>query len=187
MSMLILGIVIWGLIHFIPAVAVDFRSGMIKRFGIPVYKGVFALLVIAALFFVIQGWKVASAQPVFVAPEWGSHVTIVLSFFAFILFFAPYINNSISRFLRHPQLLGVSLGSLGHLFSNGEARSIVLFAGFSVWALAEIYLLNRRDGTWARPAADMPTANIRLLLTAIGFFAMFMYTHIWLFGVSAVP
>ncbi len=187
MSLLILGIVIWSLIHFIPAVAVDFRSGLVQRFGLPVYKGVFGLVAIGALLLIIHGWQAASIQPVFVPPGWGAYATIVLCFFTFILLFAPYMENSFSRLLRHPQLTGVFLWGLGHLFSSGEARSVVLFAGFAGWALLEIFLINRRNGAWTKPAPASLLANIRLVLTGTGFFALFMYLHSWLFGVGAVP
>ena len=187
MSLLILGIVTWSVIHFIPAVAVDFRSGLVQRFGLPVYKGVFGLIAISALLVIIHGWKAASVQPVFEPPVWGAYITIVLCYFAFILLFAPYMENSFSRLLRHPQLTGALLWGLGHLFSSGEARSVVLFAGFSVWALLEIFLINRRDGAWTRPAPASMMANLRLILAGTGFFALFMYMHSWLFGVGAVP
>lgn len=187
MSLLILGIATWSLIHFIPAVAVDFRSGLVQRFGLPVYKGVFGLIAIGALLLIIYGWKAASVLPVFEPPGWGAYVTIVLCYFAFILFFAPYMENSFSRLLRHPQLSGALLWGLGHLFSSGEARSVVLFAGFSVWALLEIFLINRRDGAWTRPAPASMMANLRLILAGTGFFALFMYMHSWLFGAGAVP
>lgn len=187
MSFLILGIVIWSVFHFVPAVAVSFRAGLVQRLGLATYKGIFALVTIGALLLIIYGWKSASIEPVFVPPPWGVYPTVGLTLVTFILFFAPYIDNSISRLLRHPQLFGVILFGIGHLFTNGEARSVVLFGGFTLWAILEISLLNRRDGAWKKPDPASPTANIRLLLTGIGFFAMFMYLHSWLFGVGAVP
>jgi uncharacterized membrane protein len=187
MSLLISGILIWSLIHFIPSLAVNLRSGLVQRFGLVVYKGVFGLVAIASLMLVVNGWKAASSQVVFVPPDWFGHITIILNLFAFILFFAPYMANSFSRFIRHPQLTGVLLWGVGHLCYTGELRSVVLFAGFSIWAIAEIILINRRKGPWTRPAAASLMANFRLVLAGIGFFAIFMYLHSWLFGVGAVP
>ena len=187
MSLLISGIVIWSLIHFIPSLAVNFRSGLVQRFGMVAYKGVFGLVAIGALLLIIKGWKAASVQPVFTPPSWGALVTVILAYFTFVLLFAPYMANSFSRFLRHPQLCGVFLWGLGHLFSSGEARAVVLFAGFAVWALLEIIFINRRAGAWNRPQQASLMANIRLLLTGTGFFAIFLYTHNWLFGVGALP
>jgi hypothetical protein len=49
---------------------------------------------------------------------------------AFILFAASAMATSIKRFVRHPQLTGVLLWALAHLFSNGDGRSLVLFGVF---------------------------------------------------------
>jgi uncharacterized membrane protein len=103
-------------------------------------------------------------------------------FLAFVLFFAPYLKNSFSQYLRHPQLAGILLFGLGHLFSNGEIRSVILFGGLGVWGLVQMILLNRRDGAWEKPGPATVMQNFRLLLTGFGFFAMFVYTHGWLFG-----
>ena len=187
MNLLIFGIVVWSLIHFIPAVAFNFRSGLVQRLGPAVYKGIFGLTAIGALLCVIHGWKAASVVPVFKPPAWGPYVTLVMTFLAFVLLFAPYMENSYRRVLRHPQLAGVYLWGLGHLFSNGEARALILFVGFAVWALLETQLINRRDGAWTKPAPASLMSNVRLVLTGTGFFAIVMYLHSWLFGVTALP
>jgi uncharacterized membrane protein len=187
MTMLIIGIVIWSLIHFIPTAANDIRASLVESIGPSVYKIVFVLVSIGSLMFVIVGWNVASIEPLYTLPQWGPYVTIAFMLVAFVMIFAPYLENSISHFVRHPQLLGVALWGVGHLFYNGEARSVVLFGGFAIWALVQTLLLNRRDGPWERPDLASFAFNVRLLLTGAGFYAMFMYTHEWIFGVGPVP
>ena len=187
MTYLVVAVILWSLIHFIPASAVEFRAGLIKRFGLPAYKGLFSVLAGGALLLIIFNWGSASIKPLFVPPSWGAWLTIASSLLAFILFFAPYIDNNLRRLIRHPQLTGVVVWGLGHLFANGEARSLVLFGGLAVWAVLQIILLNRRDGAWQKPQPAPALADVRLLLTGVGFFAIFMYTHAWLFGVGPVP
>jgi len=187
MSLLILGILIWSLAHFIPSTAVNFRNGMVQRFGMVPYKGMFGAAIIISLLCIIFAWKAASVEPVYTPPDWGAYVTVALTLIAFILLFAPYMDNSFRRALRHPQLCGVFLWALGHLCSSGEARAVVLFGGFAIWALLEIFLINRRDGAWSKPAPASFIANIRLVLTGAGFFALFLFMHNWLFGVGALP
>jgi uncharacterized membrane protein len=186
MLYLTIAIVVWSLIHFIPATAVNFRAGLVRRLGLPVYKGLFALVAIGALLLIIKGWKTATPEVVFTAPLWGPYVTIALSLLASICFFAPYIDSNVRRLVRHPQLTGVLLWAIGHLLANGEARAVVLFGGFAAWALLEMALLNRRDGAWARPGAVPHTADLRLAIAGIGFFAIFLYLHGWLFGVDPI-
>jgi len=186
MTLLILGIVIWSLIHFFPAVAVNFRSGLVARFGKAGYRAVFALVAFGALLLIIRGWKAAPLHSVYAAPSWGVYATIACMLVAFVLLFAPYLPSSVSRFLRHPQLAGVFVFGIGHLFANGEARSLLLFGGFAAWALLEMFLLNRRDGAWKKPDPKAPKANLRLVLTGIGFFAIVLFLHGWLFGVDVM-
>jgi uncharacterized membrane protein len=187
MTLLVLGVVIWSLVHFMPAIAVDLRTSLVSSFGVAVYKILFALVSIASLMFIIVGWKAASVQGLFVAPAWGAYVTVFLTFLGFVLIFAPYLENSFSRIIRHPQLAAVVLWGVGHVFYNGEARSVVLFAGLAGWALVQMILINRRDGAWNKPEPASISSNIRLILTGVGFFALFLYTHGWLFGVGPVP
>jgi len=186
MTYLIAAIVVWSLIHFIPAGAVQFRSGLVERLGVTAYKGLFALVAFAALLLIISKWKSASVSLVYAPPSWGPYLTIALNLVAFILLFAPYIRNSLSHYIRHPQLLGVAVWGIGHLFSNGEARALALFGGFALWAALQIVLLNRRDGTWTKPQAASVKSNIRLLLAGLGFFILVLYLHGSLFGADPV-
>jgi uncharacterized membrane protein len=185
-TFLIVAIIVWSLIHFIPAGAVAFRAGLVRRLGVPVYRAIFAVVAFAALLLIISSWKSASATQFYAPPSWGPYVTIVFSLAAFILLFAPYIRNSLSRLIRHPQLLGVVVWGVGHLLSNGEARSIVLFGGFAIWAVLQIILLNRRDGVWIKPQPAPLLSSLRLLVTGLGFFILVLYLHGTLFGVDPV-
>ena len=100
---------------------------------------------------------------------------------------APYLQNNLKRMIRHPQLTGMLLWGVGHVLATGQVRSLVLFGGLGVWALIEMILINRRNGAWTRPDS-VPWVNaLRLVLAGLGFFAVFMFTHVELFGVSPVP
>ena len=186
MSSLVFALVIWSLIHFIPATAVNFRASLVQRLGPMAYRVIFALVAIGALLLLVHGWKTAGIQPVYTPPSWGPYAAIGLSLLASFCFFAPYISNNLRRVVRHPQLAGVLLWAIGHLLANGEARSVVLFGGFAVWAWLEMNLINRRDGAWTTPAPAPFSADLRLAIASIGFYALIMYSHLWLFGVDPV-
>jgi uncharacterized membrane protein len=187
MSLLIAGILIWSVMHFLPALDPEFRKNLIARMGEPPYKGVFGLLMLAAIGLIILGWRATTAVDFYIAPEWGVYPAFVLMLATFILFFSPYIRNSFSRMIRHPQLTGVILGCVGHLLASGTNRSVIFFGGFAVWSIIEIALLNRRNGPWEKPEPAPISANVRLILTGLGFFALFLFTHLWLFDVSPIP
>jgi uncharacterized membrane protein len=182
MTKLVLGVLLWSVTHLAPGVLPGFKSKAVARLGENGYKGIFTLLMVVAIYLMISGWKAAVPEIVYLPPAWGRHVTALLVLVAFILFFAPYPPNNIKRLLRHPQLAGVALWGIGHLLANGESRSIALFGGMALWAIAEVLFINRRDGAWDRPV-PVPARNDALLIAGgIVAYAVVAASHQWLFG-----
>jgi uncharacterized membrane protein len=188
MTRLVIGVVIWILVHFIPALAPDFKKTMIARFGEYSYKGGFTLLMVVSLYLIISGWSsLTPVEPdvlaeVYTAPDWGGHAAAILVLIGFVLFFAPYPPNNFKRFLRHPQLIGFACWGIGHLLAVGTARSIVLFGGLTAWAIVEVILINKRDGEWRKPARAPFRNDVALLAFGVLLYLAFLYTHHLLFG-----
>ncbi|MDH3941610.1 MAG: NnrU family protein, partial [Xanthomonadales bacterium] len=88
MIKLVLGVLLWSVMHFIPAIAVDFRKSLISKVGEKPYKGIFALLMVFSLYLVISGWKASIPESIYLPPVWGRHLTSLLVLVAFILFIA---------------------------------------------------------------------------------------------------
>ncbi len=187
MSYLILGVLIWSLLHFVPAVPLGLRAKLIERTDEVVYKGLFAVVMVGSALLMILGWKSTTAEMAFTPPKWASTLNLFLMFVTSILFLAPYVRNNLRRIIRHPQLTGVLLWGVGHILATGQVRSLVFFGGMGVWAVIEMLLINRRDGAWTKPDSVPGMSDFRLLLAGLGFFAVFMFTHVKLFGVSPVP
>ncbi len=184
MTKLVLGVLLWSVMHFIPAVAADFRNKLVSGIGEKPYKGIFALAMVLALYLVISGWKATIPEFVYLPPAWGRHLTALLVLISFILFIAPYHATNLKRYLRHPQLSGVALWGFAHLLANGEGRSIVLFGGLALWAVAEIILLNRRDGAWVKPDPVPRKKDLILLVAGFTTYLIVALAHQWLFGFS---
>jgi len=184
MTKLLLGVLLWSVVHFIPALAVDFRRNLISKLGENPWKGLFTLLMALAIYLVISGWKSTIPESVYLPPDWGRHITSLLVLAAFVLFLAPYPATNIKRVLRHPQLTGLACWGIGHLLANGEARSIVLFGGLAAWAIIEMLLLNRRDGAWVKPDPAPRKNDIMLGIAGLAVYCVFALSHQWLFGVS---
>jgi uncharacterized membrane protein len=190
MTRLVLGLLLWSVVHFVPGIAANFKKSLISRFGENPYKGVFALLMVVALYLIISGWQ--SMTPVapevleliFTPPDWGVYVAGLLVLIGFILFLAPYPRNNFRRIMRHPQLVGVVSFGVGHLFAVGTARAIVLFAGLTIWAIIEIVLINRRDGEWIKPARVPFNKDASMVLFSVLVYMAFLYTHHMMFGGS---
>ncbi|MDH3787755.1 MAG: NnrU family protein [Xanthomonadales bacterium] len=184
MIKLVLGVLLWSVMHFIPAIAVDFRKSLISKVGEKPYKGIFALLMVFSLYLVISGWKASIPESIYLPPVWGRHLTSLLVLVAFILFIASHHATNLKRIIRHPQLSGVALWGIAHLLANGEARSIVLFGGLALWAIIEIILLNRRDGAWVKPDPVPRKKDIILLVAGFTTYIIVALSHQWLFGFS---
>lgn len=184
MTKLALGVLLWSFAHFLPSLFADPRRKLVERFGENAYKGLFLLLTVLAIYLIVSGWKAAVPESVYLPPAWGRHVTALLMLIGLVLFFAPYPPNNIRRLLRHPQLTGVVLWGAGHLLANGELRSVILFGGFTAWALAEMLLINRRDGTWTRPAPAPRRNDVLLVAGGILVYVALAASHRWLFGFS---
>jgi len=190
MTRLVLGLLIWSVVHFIPGLAANFKKSLVNRIGENPYKGVFALLMVFALYLIISGWRsMTPVEPevlemIFTPPEWGVYVAGLLVLIGFILFLAPYPPNNFKRIMRHPQLIGVVSFSVGHLFAVGTARAIALFAGLTIWAIIEIVLINRRDGEWVKPARAPFKRDASMVLFSVLVYMAFLYTHHLMFGGS---
>jgi uncharacterized membrane protein len=190
MTRLVLGLLLWSVVHFIPGLAGDFRKNLINRFGENPYKGIFALLMVVALYLMISGWQSMTPmapdvlEMIFTPPEWGVYAAGLLVLIGFILFLAPYPPNNFKRILRHPQLIGVVSFSVGHLFAVGTVRAIVLFAGLGIWAVIEIVLINRRDGEWVKPATAPIKKDVALVVFSVLVYMAFLFTHHLVFGGS---
>lgn len=182
MTRLALGVLLWSVVHFFPAVAAGLKKSLVNRIGEYPYKGIFTLITVLSLYLIVTGWQSTAAVEIYAIPDWGGHAAAVLTLFAFILFFAPYPPNNFKRIIRHPQLIGTALWGLGHMLSNGDSRSVVLFGGMTAWAIVEIVLINRRDRDWTKPARVSLLKDFSLILFSILVFTVVLFTHHMVFG-----
>ncbi|MEE4661062.1 MAG: NnrU family protein [Halieaceae bacterium] len=183
MSMLITGVLLWSLLHFVPAGLPAQRAAAVNTLGEGAYKGIFAVLMLAALAAIIFGWRSATPSVIYTPPPALRPVAVVLTLIGFVLMAAANHPTRIGRVVRHPQLTGVLLWAIAHLLANGDSRSLVLFGGFSVWCVVMIAFINRRDGAWEKPAPPSWTAEIVGVVLGLGVGAAVMWAHPWIAGV----
>lgn len=159
---------------------------MIEKLGLGPYKGLFALLILSSVVLIVLGWRSTLPQDIYFPPPWGRHVTFTLVLLTFILFAAAKRETNIKRVLRHPQLTGLVLWGIGHLFANGDDRSLVLFTTLGLWAILEMITINRRDGAWQKPE-PVPMRND--VITVIGgcmVYVVVMFAHPYFTGMNLI-
>ena len=152
MSLLVAGLVLFIALHLIPS-APKLRLALVERLGDKPYRGVFAVIALVSLGAIVWGFSNAPLDPLYAPALWGRHVAFGVVPVAVVLFAAANMPTHIRAWLRHPMLVGLLLWALAHLLANGEARSVVLFGGFAVFAVVELVSMAARA---KKPPADPP-------------------------------
>lgn len=187
MTLLIAGVVLWSVSHLFPAAAPGARANLAAKFGEGPYKGLFALDIILALVLIVLGWKAATPTLIYAAPLYGSPVPSIFLVIAILLFVTSRAPNNLKRYIRHPQLSAVLFWGTGHLLTNGDSRSLVLFGGLTFWAALQIVFINKRDGQWKKTDSVPILKDVITVIVAVAVFVGLLYFHESLFGVAPIP
>lgn len=190
MGYLLLGLVLFLGAHSLPMHA-GRRAALKQKLGEATYKALFSVVSLAGIVLIVVGYEIArKASPgiLYDPPSWTRHLTMVLMLPVFILLFATYLPGRIKRAVKHPMILAVKIWAFAHLLANGDAASVLLFAAFLVWAVADRISLKRRQ---ADLAGDAPAGNSRNDLAAIAggllTYGLFVWKlHEFLIGVPLV-
>ncbi len=183
MALLIAGLLLFTLVHLLPAAAPGTRDNLAGKLGDNAYRALFSVVILVSLVVIVFGWKAATPAAIYAPPFGGGPITSAVIFFAFVLFVTSKARTNYRRFVRHPLMMAVILWSVAHLLVNGDSRSVVLFGGLGIWAVVEIILCNKRDGEWQKPAVVAFSADVIVAVIAGVAFAIFFYLHKALFGV----
>ena len=186
MVLLVLGILLFAGVHFVPSLAPGLKASWLARLGENGYKGTFSVLLLASFALIITGWR--SAQPEFLYTPSPAlrHPAMGLLLIAFLLMVVSSRSSRLSLMIRHPQLSGVTLWGIAHLLLNGDSRSLVLFGGMAVWAVLEMIAINRRDGAWVKGVAPSWGTELVNLIIAVVVVGVVVYIHPWLSGMPVV-
>ena len=187
MIVIFAGLILWYFLHFLPATKPRFRSKLIKGIGPNIYAGGFALGLVGSIALMALGWRSADQWSLYVLPQWSALPGLVLVIIGTILFgfgFDKNMKTNLKRWIRHLQLTGMLLWSLGHLILNGDNRSVLLFGGLGLWALIMRVLIDRRDGAWIKPGRVPFGREFMPAIVALGFVAGFVFGHPYLSGVA---
>lgn len=186
MTLLILGVLLFAGVHFIPSLAPGLKANWVGRMGENGYKGIFTLLLFGAFALMITGWR--GAQPTYLympSPELR-HLAMLLLLLAFLLMVVSSRKSRLALLVRHPQLTGVTLWGVAHLLLNGDSRSLVLFGGMAAWAIGEMIAINRREGAWVKSDAPSWGAELVTLVITLVVVGVVIYIHPWIAGMPVI-
>ncbi len=166
MTMLLLAASIWIGIH-LGLAGTTLRDAVVRRMGDLAFRGVFSLLSVVAIVFLVRSWGSASTALLWVAPGWLRFVLAAVMLPAFVLFAGSVMvpnptmvgvpaeaPRGMIRVTRHPMLWSFAIWALVHMLGNGDTASLVFFGSFLVTALAgmpsiDAKLARRDKAEWA--------------------------------------
>ncbi len=150
MALLIIAALIWLGIH-IGVAGTPLRDVLVTRIGEGPFRGMFSLLSILAIVFLVWSWSAAWTTPLWYAPSWLRWALVAVMLVAFVLFVGSVSRSNptmvsgetamaqppmgIHRVTRHPMLWSFALWAAVHIIGNGDSAAFVFFGTFLVTAL----------------------------------------------------
>ena len=182
MALLILGLVLWTVPHWLKR----FAPGLRHRLGNP-GKGLIALLIVASIFLMGRGYRMADVIPVWEPPAFMVHITNLLMLVAFFIFATAHTKGRLRGWTRHPMLISVKVWAFAHLLVNGDLASIILFGGLLAWAVVSVILINRASPDWTRPEPGPASRDLLLVIITLVVFVAAAAIHYYVFGIWPFP
>lgn len=171
MTLLVLGLALWIVPHWLKRLVPDLRAGWGDK-----AKGPLALAMVLGIVLMVLGYRAADG-----AFLWGRSPAMVginnlLMLASVYLFAAAGMKTAIARKMRHPMLWATVLWAASHLLVNGDVPSFVLFGGIGVWALVSMALINRA-GPWVPPPAKPAKFEAMALAGSLLFYGALAGVH----------
>jgi uncharacterized membrane protein len=140
--LLIIGLVIFFAIHFVPSTPL--KTGIVGRIGTDKYKIVFSLASFLGLALIIYGFSLSTFVPLWEPLPWGRAAALMIMPVGLILLVAANMPNNLRRLVRHPMLLGITLWGGSHLAANGDLASTLIFASFAGFSIIDFVLVTNQ-------------------------------------------
>ncbi|MBB4006420.1 NnrU family protein [Allorhizobium taibaishanense] len=191
MLILIIGLIIFPVLHLMPTFAPRQHDALVARFGANRWRGIFSVISLIGLALVVYGYSISPFIDVWYPPKGMTHLTLTLMLFAVICLVASLMPaGHIATKTKHPMVLSVKIWALAHLLSNGDLRSILLFGTFLAWGVITRISLKRRERAGLLTRAPFVSAKYDLYAVVIGlvaYVAIVLKLHELLIGVSPLP
>ncbi len=181
--LLALCVALFAAVHLLPtapALKARLAAACGRAWG-PLYGAAASLGLIA----IILAYRASPLVAVYDPPSWGRWVTVPAMAVAFMLFGIFLFRGRARLALRYPFALAVMVWGTAHLFVNGDAAGLILFAGMALYGLAH-FVLGWASGI--RPEGA-PRAGHDLMgpLAGLALFAIMVQLHGAIIGVPVMP
>ena len=142
MGILIIGLIAFGAIHLFSMLAPEARDRLKARLGEGAFKGIYSLVSLAGLGFIVWGYSLTHSDPeapsLYIPADWSRHATMLLVLLGFISLGAFHGKGYLKLWLQQPMSVGVALWAFAHLLANSLLADVLLFGFFFLYALLDI-------------------------------------------------
>ncbi|MEM7302445.1 MAG: NnrU family protein [Pseudomonadota bacterium] len=190
MIWLILGLILFLGIHSVRIFAPSWRDAIIENRGENAWKGPYTIVSLAGFGLIVLGFYLgrADADIVYVPPDWGRSLALMIMLPVFILLAAgngPV--GYIKKVLKHPMVVAIGLWAIVHLAANGDQFTVSLAAAFLVWIIAMIVSIQYRPATEIPPEKVSVRGDIMAIVGGFVLYTLFVWKlHEWLIGVPVI-
>ena len=190
MLLLIIGLVMFLGVHSIRTLAPQWRLSFIEQRGQSAFKGLYSVLSLVGLVFIVIGYGQSRIEPQFIwfPPPVMALIAALLMLFSFVLLAATYVpGNRIKVMLGHPMAAGVKIWAFSHLIANGRLGDMILFGAFLIWAIVSYTQSRKADRAEGivRTSSNSIAVDSITVVIGIGAWLVFaLWAHLKLIGVS---
>jgi uncharacterized membrane protein len=159
MGLLVLATAVFVATHFVPSTPL--RPWLVAGLGERAYLGVYSIVALAALGWMIYAFSKAPYEGVWVGDEFKVWALMLMPFALISVIAGGMTRNpsavrqesalatmgeprGILRVTRHPIQWGIALWALLHLIARGDAASLVFFGGFALLSILGTLLIDAR-------------------------------------------
>lgn len=182
MSLLLISLVFFGVLHLIPVVP-QAKAALVGALG-KAYGPVFGIATLVALVLVFWTFRGAERTAIYDPPEWGRHANFLLTLIAFIFFGIFAFRGSWRNIIKYPLFFGFSFWGVGHLLANGDSATRLFVVGLVAIAAVHV-VFKRRAGPFV-PTEVRNGHNLLSVLFGIAFYGVFVQLHGVIIGVPVV-
>jgi len=179
MILLILGLLLWTAVHFMRRLAPDQRQALQDRFG-DGSKGIIAAVLLLAIVLMVIGYRGAEGTVYWSRNSALTSINNLLMLLAVALLGLGSSKSQFRRHMRHPMLAGVGIWAIAHLVANGDTPSFVLFGGLAIWAVAQMYVINRAVPEFTPFEEGSREGDIRIIVISLAVYIAIALVHSWL-------
>lgn len=185
MGPLVLAVLAWVLLHVV--VAGPLRPGLVRRLGLPAYRGLFSILSAAALAALIWTYREAPYIELWPASSTLALVPLLVMPVATLLLVGSLRASNptlagpdmilrgelpvrgFTKITRHPMLWGFSLWAASHMVANGDVAHWLLAGGILITALNGMVSIDRKRAAqfgeqWQRFSEKTSICPLRAVL-----------------------